>query len=222
MKLLITTITTMIATLSATVAFASDAGPYVSVGAGVFTVPDSKLYDSSGATGPWQISYDTGYSVNGAVGYEFGANVRTEFEAAYRHADTNSLTPLGGGFHYKSDISLASLLANFFYDVKLSHGFTPYLGGGLGVAFVDIKKGNVIVVSPLGGYNTSNSSDTVFAYQIGAGVTYALTPKVSLDAGYRYFATNDIHNKDLTMLNAPPDKLEFVSHIGQLTIRYKF
>lgn len=227
MKLLITTIITMIATMSATAAFASDAGPYVSVGAGVFTVPDSKLYDPSGATGTsQQISYDTGYSVNGAVGYDFGINIRTEFEVAYRHADTNSLTPIAAGFHFESDISLVSLLANAFYDFKLPHGFTPYLGGGLGVAFVDIKQGDsIVIVNPVTGQfntNNNNSSDTVFAYQVGAGITYALAPKVSLDAGYRYFSTSDINNNNVTKPNMPSNKQEFSSHIGQLAIRYKF
>lgn len=31
----------------------------------------------------------------------------------------------------------------------------------------------------------------MFAYQVGAGVGYALTPQVTLDVKYRYFATAD-------------------------------
>jgi opacity protein-like surface antigen len=218
MKLLIATIVTAIATMFTTVALASEAGPYVSVGAGVFQVHDSEV----SASDSYRISYDTGYSVNGAVGYDFGVNVRTELEVAYRHADTNTLQFFDGNHHYLSDISLVSLLANLFYDVKLPHGFTPYVGGGLGVAFVDMKPGNFNVVFTSGfSHPTTNanahSSDTVLAYQVGCGIAYAVTPKISLDAGYRYFATDDVAVN--TFL---PGKLEFASHIGQVGIRYQF
>jgi opacity protein-like surface antigen len=218
MKLLFTTVA-VVAAMFATDAFASDAGPYVSVGAGVFLVPDSKVNDPSGTSDSSLVSYDTGYSVSGAVGYDFGINVRTELEVAYRHADTNALKYAGDNVHYLSDISSVSLLANLFYDVTLPHGFTPYLGGGIGVAFVDTKQGNIYTVNRSVNQMSPNAgtSDTVLAYQAGCGIAYAVTPKISLDAGYRYFATNDF-----VVTALPAGKQEFASHIGQLAIRYKF
>ncbi len=217
MKLLSVTIAAVVAAMFATAAFASDAGPYVSVGAGVFVVPDSEVNDQGGS-GSYQLSYDTGYSVSGAVGYTFDNNLRTELEVAYRHADTNALKMLGLSLHYLSDITSVSVLANLFYDVKLPHGVTPYLGGGLGVAFMDTKQDNLYIVD---NRNTSNlnagTSDTVLAYQVGCGIAYAVTPRISLDAGYRYFATDDV-----AVNTYSAGKQEFATHIGQLAIRYRF
>lgn len=215
MKLLSVMIAAVVAAMSATAAFASDTGPYVSVGAGVFVVPDSEVHDSSGS---YQLSYDTGYSVSGAVGYAFDNNLRTELEVAYRHADTNALKMGGDSVHYLSDITSVSVLTNLFYDVKLPHGVTPYLGGGLGVAFMDTKQDNLYIVD---NRNTSNlnagTSDTVLAYQLGCGIAYAVTPRISLDAGYRYFATDDV-----AVNTYSAGKQEFATHIGQMAIRYRF
>jgi len=216
MKLLSAAIAVVAVAMFATAAFASDAGPYVSVGAGVFLVPDSEV---KGSTGNYQLSYDTGYSVGAAVGYAFDVNLRTELEVAYRHADTNALKMPGDSLHYLSDVTSVSLLANLFYDVKLPHGVTPYLGGGLGVAFIDTKQGNLYTVNGNTGQASANAgtSDTVLAYQVGCGIAYAVTPRISLDAGYRYFATDDV------AVNTFSDgKQEFATHIGQLAIRYRF
>ena len=119
MKLLIISIINIFALMSSTAVFAFTAGPCVSVGAGVFLVPDAKIYDPSDMSGNARISYDPGYTVNGAVGYDLGVNVRAELETSYQHAETNSLKYAGGSLHYVSDISLVSFLANIFYDVQL-------------------------------------------------------------------------------------------------------
>ena len=36
-----------------------------------------------------------------------------------------------------------------------------------------------------------DADDTVFAWQVGAGIGYALTPQLTFDLKYRYFATSD-------------------------------
>ncbi len=59
-----------------------------------------------------------------------------------------------------------------------------------------------------------NDDDTVFAYQVGAGVGYAVTEKVSFDVKYRYFATSD-PEFDTT-------KAEYSSHNVYAGIRVTF
>ena len=66
-------------------------------------------------------------------------------------------------------------MVNGFYDVENKTPFTPYIGGGIGFANVDLD----------------SEDDRVFAYQLGIGVGYAIDEVITLDLGYRYFATSD-------------------------------
>jgi hypothetical protein len=70
-------------------------------------------------------------------------------------------------------------LANVWRDVALSDHAAIYAGAGAGV----------------GGYRETTASDaaevssrvTDVAWQVGGGATYAITDRVTLDAGYRYY-----------------------------------
>ena len=75
-------------------------------------------------------------------------------------------------------------MANAIIDFDNSSPFTPYVGGGVGVGFVDVNyapSATTII----------DDSSTQFAYQVMGGVEYEISPKTSLFAGYRYRATSD-------------------------------
>ncbi len=82
-------------------------------------------------------------------------------------------------------ISLVTL--NGYYDFVNESAFTRFISAGLGCAKVEVNDFNI----PGSGLPSENDDDTVFAYQIGADVAYAVSEKVSLDVKYRYFATSD-------------------------------
>ena len=56
--------------------------------------------------------------------------------------------------------------------------------------------------------------DTVFAYQVGAGVAYSINKNMILDLKYRFFATEDP--------NLYGSKAEFKSHNIYFGFRYTF
>lgn len=62
-------------------------------------------------------------------------------------------------------------MVNGCLDLDLASPVQPFIAGGAGVARV----------------SSDNSSDTVFAWQVGVG--YQLDLTVTLQAGYRYFRT---------------------------------
>ena len=78
----------------------------------------------------------------------------------------------------KSEIETYSAMANVYYDINTNSKLVTYLGAGLGVARV---KGTIKA-----GHLSESESHNNFAWQIGAGVGYALNDKILLDAGYRY------------------------------------
>jgi len=164
-------------------------GPYVSGNLGIAMASDSDLSET-GATGTME--FDKGFAFGVAAGYGFG-NTRVEGEIAYQKNDYDKLSlsvPGVGSFsglNVDGDATSTAFLLNGYYDFKNNSSITPFIGAGLGFAKVDVGAISVPGVGTL----TSSSDDTVFAYQIGAGVGFAVNEKVSLDLKYRYFATSD-------------------------------
>ena len=63
------------------------------------------------------------------------------------------------------------------------------------------------------------SSDTVAAYQVGAGMDIAINSRYSLDLGYRYFITEKANLIRIFQLQA---NLRFESHNAMVGFKFKF
>ncbi|MEG6502274.1 MULTISPECIES: outer membrane protein [unclassified Desulfovibrio] len=169
-------------------AFAQNSGFYLGL----------KFIDSIQSTGNVSTSkganlFDTGeYSQNtvggGAfVGYDFyPANdipLRTEIEYAIR---TNSETDWDGKHGLDATLkgrwNLQTLFLNLYWDFHNDTAFTPYIGGGLGMGFIESR----YKVEGLGYSGSSTDYNTVFAWNAGAGVSYAFTDTISADLAYRF------------------------------------
>ena len=93
----------------------------------------------------------------------------------------------------KAEVETQSVMLNGYYDIDTGTKLTPYVGGGLGYAKV---KG--IMTIPAASYYES-MDDNNFAWQLGAGVGYAVTENVTVDAGYRYADYGDFSKNDVTL-----------------------
>jgi len=155
----------------ATSAQAANGKVYFSVNAGLTLTDDM---DVPGLN----LSFDPGYNVGGAVGYDFG-KFRAEGEITYRSSDLD--TANGAAVTVDSDVSALSFMANGYYDHEMGNSpLTPYVGFGMGVVDSDL---NVT--------GTSVGSETNFAYQFMLGLGYGITPNVVMTGGYRYFGVAD-------------------------------
>ena len=124
--------------------------------------------------------------------------------------------------HFSSKDSTASLavkdrsiMLNAYYDINTGTKFTPYVGAGLGVAM--LKASERGTYSDNKSANASDSRNT-FAWQIGAGVSYALTDQFNVDFGYRYLDEGHVAYRDVNSLN----KYEAKAHELSLGVRYTF
>lgn len=170
-----------------TIAYSAE-GPYVSGNLGLAIANDSDLTDSTAPGVTMEIESDVGLALGVAAGYDFGNNIRIEGEIAYQKNDLDKVSIAGiGEADLTGDVASLALLLNGYYDFKNKSAFTPFISAGLGFAKVELNDFNV----PGSGLPDANEDDTVFAYQVGAGVGYAVTQKVSLDVKYRYFGTSD-------------------------------
>ena len=89
----------------------------------------------------------------------------------------------------KQKMDVQTLFFNAYFDIKTGTQFTPYIGGGIGLAMIDVKSGGMDMFD--GGVYTgtvqlSSKSQTNFAWNIGAGIGWDITEAVTLDLGYRY------------------------------------
>ncbi|MBL8846692.1 MAG: porin family protein [Hyphomicrobium zavarzinii] len=99
-----------------------------------------------------------------------------------------------GTNEYTADIESWLGLVNAYIDLGTWRGITPYVGGGIGIASLDVqgfKDVNVPRNSVF--YGDKDNSTTNFAWALYAGISYDVTPQFTLDLGYRYTDLGDAH-----------------------------
>jgi len=166
-------------------AYSAD-GLYANVNIGFAMASDSDITDSTVPGITVNTEFDTGLTFGVALGYDFD-KTRVEGEMSYQRNDVDGISSQSGPLNATGDVKALLFLINGYYDFNNTSAFTPYLTAGLGLAQIEF---NDLDISGLG-FAGSNDEDTVFAYQIGIGVGYAVTEKVTIDAKYRYFGTQD-------------------------------
>lgn len=189
-------------------AYSAD-GPYLGANIGVAWLSDSDVTDSTVPGIPLELSYDSGLTVGAAIGYRFG-NGRIEGEVSYQQNDVDQTSALGVSLDSTGDTEGIAFLLNGYYDFTNTTAFTPYVSAGLGYAKIEINDYNI----PGSGIPNFSDDDSVFAYQVGLGIGYAVTDKVTLDAKYRYFATEDAE--------FDTSEVEIASHNVLLGVRFNF
>jgi len=145
-----------------------------------------------------------------AIGYDFQSGfqvpVRAELEfAAFSQASGNSSEDFGGGLieYDHLQLGIQTLFTNVYCDFPNSTAFTPYIGLGLGLAFIK-SEGNWEQPS-LGFSGTYDAKRlTNFAWNIGAGVAYNFSDSFSMDLGYRFAGLG----KAETMFNSYDCRIE--------------
>jgi opacity protein-like surface antigen len=214
-------------TLLASVASAAGAPyhpmhPYFSVHVGGTWLQDADVdFDDPGFFKD-EIEFDGGYNLGAAFGYDFGM-ARLEVELAYREADVDSIRVDFINSKGDGDFSATSLMLNGYWDLETGSPIVPYFGGGIGIANVSANKVKFFDEGIRTRY--VDDDDTVFAYQLAAGIAFALNPAMALDLGYRYFGTSDPEfDADVQLVGNNPRgfETEFNSHNVNLGLRMNF
>lgn len=120
------------------------------------------------------------FTAGGAAGVAFTrplGQLRMEFEGRYRDSYMTNVGALavGAGSNW-------SALFNIWRDFSVTEKLGVYGGGGVGgggYRFIYSGSGEDFVNGPRG----------LFAWQAGGGVIYAVSDRVTLDVGYRYYGT---------------------------------
>ena len=138
--------------------------------------PQPGFYVGAGGGAAWEIgsianvSTSTGWAVGGVAGYDF-VGPRVELNVGYGQIPTSANIP---GTAINGKVGTLSAMANLLYDFWPDAVVTPYVGAGLGVAFVD---------------SNQSLGSTQFAYQGMLGLAYNVTDQFRLHVEGRYFGT---------------------------------
>ena len=128
-------------------------------------------------------------------GYEFNNWFRADVTGEYRtSARFQSIESGGGGFDtYNGSVQSSVVLANGYVDFGHWHGFTPYIGAGVGGAFNQVASltdvGAGAFAGGLGWAPTKSS--TSLAWALMAGISFDVTHNLKLDISYRYLDMGD-------------------------------
>ena len=155
-------------------------GRYITGHAGVAYQQDSSVSQNTGTS--FDIEFDVGYDLGLAAGYDFG-NFRLEGELGAR---TNQIDTYNNIEASEGEFYTITMLANSCYDIKISAPLSPFFCAGLGFARVSVDDLTVNNVS------IADETDTVFAFQLGTGVSFAFWKNADMDVGYRYFLADDV------------------------------
>lgn len=126
----------------------------------------------------------TGYAVGGAIGFRYDNGFRTELEYRYQSSDIDEVRFNAGAPTAAPDASLSAhlLMTNVIYEFRNSSRLTPYIGGGVGAAWVTSWTGPGDVTD----------RDLTYAYQGRAGVAFALNETTRIGAEYVYVRTGEL------------------------------
>ena len=127
-----------------------------------------------------------------ALGYNFAPQYNLPLRAEVEYALRSNSHDSNDGAHWgtKHTLNISTLFFNAYFDINTGTPFTPFIGAGLGMAF------NYTGISGWQGgginrYIDVDQRDTSFAWNAGAGLSYAFTENVAADLGYRFIGAGN-------------------------------
>lgn len=168
--------------------------------------------DSALLPDPVNNRIDDTFAIGLGAGYKWNW-LRTDvtfdygFVSNYK-GDSAAFTP-----DYTAKIQTATALANLYFDLGTWWGFTPYIGGGAGAAYVRMTD---FASASFPGFS-ADSNRWNFAWAAMAGFSYCFTPNLLVDIGYRYLDQGEVLSAVLAP--APNDQQVRVKNLTAHEIR---
>ena len=155
-----------------------DARSYLTLGGGATMLQTANISDPSGAD---RISTLPGFNGMIATGLAWDVG-RVEISASYSDLQFDEQRVVGVVSPLDGNLQMFTLLASVFYDFNKDGAMSPYFGGGIGAARLDINSNDL----------AGNDAFT-FAYQLGVGLTLNTSDDFVIDVGYRLLGTNSVN-----------------------------
>ncbi|MDR1463263.1 MAG: porin family protein [Azoarcus sp.] len=178
--------------------FAGSAGaesvvPYAAIKVGQAQTDWKHHWKDNGVKYRGSYSDSAGF-VSVAGGVDFAGPLRAELEYSIfgDQKDSKQTMLYRPGYYYqrydiKEKLEFQTLLVNGYWDFKNSTSLTPYVGVGLGLAYINATGRATAPGAP--SVHTSLKG-VASAYNAAVGVAWSLNDSLSLDVAYRYLGIN--------------------------------
>ncbi len=187
---------------------------YLALGVGFSSLDESQFDSELGAI---STDYDGGVVTRVAGGYQF-ASFRGEIELAKYENDVDSHSIGGSSLSGPTgETPGLALMVNGYYDFATTSPFIPYIGFGVGNIDLDFSSLGVDAVP-----NVLNADDSVFAYQLMLGGTYALSPSTSIFGEYRYINSEDATVQTSFETGGVETGIEYQANVFQVGVKLDF
>lgn len=188
-------------------------GQYSRIGSSNFT--------ESGALGAGSglyAEFGAGFGWGGDFGWRYGNGWAAEVEWNYRSHGLDALRRGGTQLARDGDFASNTLLINGLRRFPTAGAWTPYLGAGIGwVQEIDID------ITPSAGGAERGYATSKFAFQLIAGVEYALTPQWRLTADARWLRVGSVRlNNEEGNGGGSAGPLDYNPFSVQVGVRYSF
>jgi len=182
----------------------------------------SSTFTESGAFGAGSglnAEFSGGRGLGGDIGYRYGNGWAAEVEWNYRSHKLSSLRQGGATVAREGDFASNILLINGLRRFISASPWTPYVGAGIGwVQEIDID-----LKPAAGGVERSYSASTKAAFQLIAGVEYALTQNWRLTADARWLRVGSVQmDNESGNTGGAVRSLDYNPISVQVGVRYSF
>ncbi len=176
------------------------------IGYAAISVDRISYFQGASQTGLFEIhEIDDTWMIGAGIGYQINQNFRVDWTIDYYASSTFTGSSalnvacsdgtVGAVCSYSDNGSFAAttMLANAYVDIGNWNGFTPYVGAGIGGAYVSWGTLNNVESRVSGAVPGTFAVDTHagqsgwrFAYALHAGASYDISANLKIDAGYSY------------------------------------
>lgn len=160
-KVLLTSLSSLLVVSAAS---AMDFSPYIALRGG-YNMTSAAFSNAETTDG-------NGFLIGASIGTELYKNTVMGLRAEIEYNYITSYDMDG------SDATNSTILANVFADFDTATTLTPYVSLGIGYGWTTITINTVL--------GDIDMDDSNMAWQLGAGISYALLDNMKLDLGYRY------------------------------------
>jgi opacity protein-like surface antigen len=191
------------------------------VGAGAQNFSTFDLEPAANVPASWTVNQKDIQSatiIGGGVGYDFNSWLRFDVTGEYRTAaafkalgsyNQGTCTVIGVTGtcfdNYSGNFQAAVFMANAYIDLGTWWCLTPYVGGGVGMAYDRITGVQDIGPLPPGtvgfGYTQTDSANWNLAWNLQAGLTYNVSDNLKIDFSYRYLNMGSPQSADIFCQN---------------------
>lgn len=171
----------------------------------------------------WGGAIAIGYDLESMLNLPMRGELEYQFFGTTDASASRAVTGINvdGDSKLKNKMDIQTLFFNAYFDFKNESPITPYLGAGLGLAFIDSKT-SASTHYRLGdiSYDASNSTNyklnTNFAWNVGAGLAWEITDMFAIDLGYRFVGLGKVKSRESSYEGLTGDKVSYKSKVDNL------